>query len=97
VLSHALLRALWVEERDTSQPEVRIAVANENGYDGAGLQALEAAAATRAEYRAFTDEAVERGIFGAPIFVLNGERFWGQDRLDFVDRALDKLRGGHPA
>ncbi len=97
VLSHALLRALWVEERDTSQPGVRIAVANENGYDGAGLQALEAAAATQAGYRAFTDEAVERGIFGAPIFVLNGERFWGQDRLDFVDRALDKLRGSHPA
>ncbi len=35
--------------------------------------------------------------FDAPIFVLNGERFWGQDRLDFVDRALDKLRGSKPA
>ena len=96
-LSHALLRALWVEERDTSQIDVRIAVADENGYDGAGLQALEEAAATQAEYRAYTQEAVERGIFGAPIFVLNGERFWGQDRLAFVDRALDKLRGSKPA
>jgi 2-hydroxychromene-2-carboxylate isomerase len=35
---------------------------------------------------------VEAGVFGAPTFILNGERFWGQDRLAFLDRALDKLR-----
>ena len=96
VLSHALLRALWVEERDTSQADVRIAVANENGYDGAALQKLEQSDAVLADYALYTQEAVERGIFGAPIFVLNGERFWGQDRLAFVDRALDKLRAGSP-
>ena len=96
-LSHALLRALWAEERDTSQADVRIAVANENGYDGAALQKLERSDAVQAEYAKFTQESVERGIFGAPIFVLNGERFWGQDRVAFVDRALDKLRGSHPA
>ena len=95
VLSHALLRALWVEERDPSQAEVRIAVANENGYDGVALQKLEQAQPVQAEYGVFTREAVERGIFGAPIFVLDGERFWGQDRLPFVDRALDKLRHGN--
>ncbi|MCY7317604.1 MAG: 2-hydroxychromene-2-carboxylate isomerase [Ramlibacter sp.] len=96
VLSHALLRALWVEERDTAQADVRIEVANENGFDGASLQALESAAATQAGYRLYTQEAVERGIFGAPIFVLDGERFWGQDRLPFVDRALDRMRGTGP-
>jgi 2-hydroxychromene-2-carboxylate isomerase len=92
-LSHALLRALWAEERDTSQAEVRIAVATESGYDGAALQALEQSAATLAEYRANSDAAEQAGVFGAPTFVLNGERFWGQDRLDFVDRALARLRG----
>ena len=97
VLSHALLRALWVQERDTSQPDVRIAVANENGYEGAALCKLEQTDAVQAEYAKFTQEAVERGIFGAPIFVLNGERFWGQDRVAFVDRALDRLRGSNPA
>lgn len=96
VLSHALLRALWVEERDTAQADVRIAVANESGFDGASLQALESAAATQAGYRLYTQEAIERGIFGAPIFVLDGERFWGQDRLPFVDRALDRMRGTGP-
>jgi len=91
-LSHALLRALWAEERDTAQPEVRIAVANENGLDGAALHAAETSPAVQALYRQFSDEAVAQGIFGAPIFVLDGERFWGQDRLDFLDRALDAKR-----
>jgi len=95
VLSHALLRALWAEERDPSQPEVRIAIANENGYDGAALHALERTPAVLAEYRKFSDEAVQRGVFGAPTFIIEGqpERYWGQDRLMFVDRALDRLRG----
>lgn len=94
VLSHALLRALWAEERDTSQPEVRIAVANENGYDGAGLHALERAPATLAQFQEFSDEAERLGVFGAPTFIIHGqaERFWGQDRLFFVDRALERLR-----
>ena len=86
------LRALWAEERDTAQPEVRIAVANENGLDGAALHAAETSVSVQALYRQYSDEAVAQGIFGAPIFVLDGERFWGQDRLDFLDRALDARR-----
>lgn len=95
VLSHALLRALWAEERDTSQPEVRIAIADENGYDGAGLQALERAPETLRQFQEFSDEAERLGVFGAPTFIIQGttERFWGQDRLFFVDRALERLRG----
>jgi len=89
-LSQALLRALWAEEQDTSQAEVRIAVANAAGYDGAALQALEDSPDTQASYRRYSDEAVAKGIFGSPIFVLDGERFWGQDRLDFVERALQR-------
>ena len=91
-LSHALLRALWAEERDTAQPEVRIAVADENGLDGKALHAAETSPAVQALYRHYSDEAVAQGVFGAPIFVLDGERFWGQDRLDFLDRALDARR-----
>lgn len=91
-LSHALLRALWAEDRKTSDADVRIAVANAAGYDGAALQALEMSDAVQAQYRANSEEAVAQGVFGAPTFVLNGERFWGQDRLVFVERALNKLR-----
>lgn len=91
-LSHALLRALWAQERNTADAAVRIAVANEAGYDGQALQALEDSPEVLAAYQAYTEQAVAQGIFGSPIFVLNGERFWGQDRLQFVERALDKLR-----
>lgn len=95
VLSHALLRGLWAEERDTSQAEVRIAIANENGYDGAALHALERAPQTLQQFQDYSDEAERLGVFGAPTFIIHGqtERFWGQDRLFFVDRALERLRG----
>ncbi len=87
-LSHALLRALWAEERNTADADVRRAIAEENGMDGAALVAAETSAEVQALYQRFTDEAVQHGVFGAPTFLLNGERFWGQDRLDFLDRAL---------
>ena len=41
-------------------------------------------------YKALTDEAIERKVFGAPTYVYRDELFWGQDRLDFLDRALAK-------
>jgi len=46
----------------------------------------------QALYRQYSDEAVEQGVFGAPTYIVDGERFWGQDRLDFLDRKLDALR-----
>jgi 2-hydroxychromene-2-carboxylate isomerase len=95
-LSHALLRALWAEERDISLPEVRAAVAEENGYDGASLMAAEKSARVQDLYRRFSAEAEELGVFGAPTYVIEGELFWGQDRLDFVDRRLDAMRAGLP-
>ena len=91
-LSHALLRALWAEERNTADADVRRAIAEENGMDGTALVAAESSAEVLAIYQRFTDEAVANGVFGAPTFILNGERFWGQDRLDFLERALDAER-----
>lgn len=92
-LSHALLRALWAEERDTSDRKVRVAVANENELPGEELAAAELGAPVQALYKAYSDEAERIGVFGAPTYVLQGERFWGQDRLDFLDRALEQIRG----
>jgi len=93
-LSHAILRALWAEERDIASPEVRRAIADENGYDGARLLREERSERVQALYRQFSGEAEALGVFGAPTFVVDGELFWGQDRLDFVDRKLDALRAG---
>jgi 2-hydroxychromene-2-carboxylate isomerase len=91
-LSHALLRALWAEERDIADAAVRRQIGDENGFDGLALVAAETSAPVQALYRKYSEEAEALGVFGAPTFIIEGERFWGQDRLDFVDRALDALR-----
>ena len=93
LLSHALLRALWAEERNTADAKVRIAVADENGFPGTELHREETSERVQALYKQYSEEAEKLGVFGAPTFVLNGERFWGQDRLDFLDRALNSVPG----
>jgi 2-hydroxychromene-2-carboxylate isomerase len=92
-LSRAILRAVWAEERDVADPGTLRAVAGENGLDGAALLAAAGTAVVREEYAANTAEAIARGVFGAPSYVYRGELFWGQDRLDFLERALARDTG----
>ena len=87
-LSHAILRALWVEERDIADPAVRAAVAEENGMDGASLVAAEEAPGTLAAWEANTEEARARGVFGSPTLFCGDLWIWGQDRLFFLDQHL---------
>jgi 2-hydroxychromene-2-carboxylate isomerase len=91
-LSHAILRALWAEERDIANPHVRKAVADENGFDGTRLLAAERSPRVQELYMQFSAEAEKLGVFGAPTLVVEGELFWGQDRLGFLDRKLEALR-----
>ena len=91
-LSHAILRAIWAEERNVALAETRKQIADENGMDGASLIKLEKSDAVVAEYRRNTEEVEQHGIFGAPTYVFEGELFWGQDRLDFLERALAAAR-----
>ncbi len=91
-LSHALLRALWADERNTSDPAVRREIALENEMDGDVLTSAETGSLVQSLYQRYSGEAETLGVFGAPTYVLEGERFWGQDRLEFLDRALDALR-----
>lgn len=87
-LSHAILRALWVEERDIADPSVRAAIARENGMDGEALLAAEEADETRAIWEANTAEARDRGVFGSPTIFCGDLWIWGQDRLFFLDKHL---------
>jgi 2-hydroxychromene-2-carboxylate isomerase len=89
-LSGALLRAVWAEERDVSDDATLAAIANEQGMDGAAVLKRSKEADIAARYEANTKEAMERNVFGAPTFIYKDELFWGQDRLDFLDRALEK-------
>jgi len=89
-LSGALMRAVWAEELDVSDVQVVARIAGEQGLDAAALGARASAPEIAARYDAFTQEAIERKVFGAPTYVYRDELFWGQDRLDFLARALAK-------
>lgn len=91
-LSHALLRALWVEEQDISLPETRIAIAEAEGMPGADLLAAEESTGIRSAWAFNNADAVRFGVFGSPTFLHEGVPYWGQDRLDFLDRALEAAR-----
>ncbi|MFQ5785708.1 MAG: 2-hydroxychromene-2-carboxylate isomerase [Alphaproteobacteria bacterium] len=89
-LSNAILRAVWAEERDIADADTLRTIADENEMDGAALLAAAEAKPVAEEYAANTAEAIDRGVFGAPSYVYRDELFWGQDRLDFLERALKK-------
>lgn len=87
-LSGAIMRACWVEEKDVSDRATLRAIATDAGLDADVLMRAAASDDVRAIYDANTQEAIERGVFGAPTYAIDDELFWGQDRLDFVERAL---------
>lgn len=89
-LSHALLRALWSEEKDVTVPAIRIAVADALGLDGRKLQAMEEAPEVVQAWHDSHAEAKERGIFGTPTWIYQDILYWGQDRLSFLDEALSQ-------
>jgi 2-hydroxychromene-2-carboxylate isomerase len=92
-LTHALLRAVWVEERDIADHPTLEAIANENGMDGKALLAATEREDVQAEYQSNTDEAMGLGVFGAPTYVFDGELFWGQDRLQMLEWRLTQKLG----
>ena len=86
----AIGRALWAEERDVADPATLAAIATAQGRDAVALAERADAPDIATRYKVLTQEAIDRGVFGAPTYVYGGELFWGQDRLDFLDRALAK-------
>ena len=86
-LAHRVLKALWEEERDTGDPATLAALVAELGLP-ADLPALGAEPRWAERREEDTRAALERGVFGAPSYVVGEEIFWGQDRLDFLDRRL---------
>jgi carboxymethylenebutenolidase len=87
-LAHAVLNALWTADRDTGDPATLKAIITECGLDGDAVMKAGETLEMAAKRDAYTKHAIDQGVFGAPFFVIDGERFWGQDRLDFVDRKL---------
>lgn len=90
-LVQGILRAVWTEDRDISDDGVLRDILGKHGFDPALVdKGLFVGAET---YGRNLEQAVEAGVFGSPFYVVrdSGQKFWGQDRLDFLDRHLAAL------
>jgi 2-hydroxychromene-2-carboxylate isomerase len=81
-------RAMWEQPKNLGDPDVLAATLADAGFDTAAFAALVADPEVKAKLIANTEEAVARGVFGAPTFFVGEAMFFGQDRLDFVREAL---------
>ena len=88
-LAQALYRAYFVDGRNISEPDVVADVAADSGTGRDALLAGIQEPAIKERLKEVTNDAVERGIFGSPFFMVDGEPFWGHDRMDEVDRWLE--------
>jgi 2-hydroxychromene-2-carboxylate isomerase len=87
-LTGRVLAAAWAEERNTADETVLSALADEAGLNGSTLLERSKSEPIQSRFDAYTQEAIDRQVFGAPTYFYRDEPFWGQDRLDFLQRAL---------
>ncbi len=87
--SGAVLAAVWAQQRDIASAQTLAELLSECGLPSERLAQSHNQEA-RDQYGANTQTAIEAGVFGAPSYCIEGEIFWGQDRLDFVERKLNQ-------
>jgi 2-hydroxychromene-2-carboxylate isomerase len=85
-----IFEALWVEKKNLGKPEVVAEVLSAAGFDPAEFERLVSDETVKERLKATTEEAIQRGVFGAPTFFIGEEMHFGQDRLDFVSEALSR-------
>jgi 2-hydroxychromene-2-carboxylate isomerase len=88
-LGSAIFSSVWAHQRNIADEATLAGLLAEGGLDAARL-AQSHSPAVQAQYDANTQRAIDHQIFGAPSYVLDGEIFWGQDRLDFLERKLQR-------
>lgn len=87
-LAHAILQAIWAEDRDIADWNTLAQITESTGLAQEPLIRAAQTPEMLARFGQETDRAIAAGIFGAPSYVVEGEIFWGQDRLDFLERRL---------
>jgi 2-hydroxychromene-2-carboxylate isomerase len=85
----AVYRAMWVEGKNMNDAAVVAQVLQAAGFDPAELLAQAGSPQVKERLKTVTQDAVTRGVFGAPTFFVGSHMYWGQDRLDFVKQALE--------
>lgn len=93
-LVNAVMRAIWAEDQNVSDPAVLVSIARQCGLDGRELLDAAGGQPIREEYRGNTARALAAGVFGSPFYAFAGELFWGQDRLDMLEEAIVRSAAG---
>jgi 2-hydroxychromene-2-carboxylate isomerase len=83
-----VFKALWIDALNLNEPQLTANVLKAGGFDPAEIERLAQDPETKAALKATTDEAVKRGVFGAPTTFIGDQMFFGQDRMDFILEAL---------
>jgi|TARA_B110000211_G_C13872466_1_gene461431 2-hydroxychromene-2-carboxylate isomerase len=91
LFGHELLKKLWIEEKDISDEKNIELISNQFKVDFNELSLLAKSDKVAKIYTDNTEEAVKKNVFGAPTYIFNEELFWGQDRLEFLERTLKKF------
>jgi 2-hydroxychromene-2-carboxylate isomerase len=86
--TQAVLHAVWVEDRDIAAVPTVLAIAGSLGHDEAELEAALSSQPVKDRLKSEVDEAMARGVFGSPYVIVDGEPFWGADRLDQIEKWL---------
>jgi 2-hydroxychromene-2-carboxylate isomerase len=87
-LIQGIMEALWIEEADIDDLAALREIAIRRGYNKLDFLEQSESPDVLARYEANTNEALERGVFGAPSYIIGDDLLWGQDRVDFVERIL---------
>ena len=87
-LTQAVMQALWAEDRDISDRATLLAIAGRFVADPDVLLGESDADGAGAQYDHYTASAPADGVFGSPFYIFEGEPFWGQDRLDFLEELI---------
>ena len=87
-LAHSFLESHWRDDADLADAPTLVKLAKGVGIDGEAILAASSDAAVAAKYAEYTQEAIDRSVFGSPTYFVDGDMFYGQDRLELVARAL---------
>ncbi len=90
-------KACWAEEKDIADADLLAGLLDQAGHDASAILAAAESDAVAAIHKANTDAAVAAGVVGSPGYVLNGEPFWGQDRIELLADAVASGRQAYAA
>lgn len=81
-------KAVWADEKDISDENTIIEICKSNNFESSSIIEDASSEDIISEYKKNTEEALSRNVWGSPTFIYNNELFWGQDRIDFLERAI---------